>query len=213
VRPASWLLVLWHLTPTWAYAAAIYGGVGSPASIPLGTVAHRGSSPSQYHNNTSIGVGAQARQQLALRAGPPQEAERPPLAGRNNWANKAPECPEPDANVDPRAFKPAVEAMVEAVASEPMASIAMPTVSMPAAVGVPWHRTDQEQHHQDDDCPHPLPPCSHGHYLSRLAHTRMFPGMVLTISPALPVQSHGDAMKEVEARCLWLMLLTLPLFS
>jgi hypothetical protein len=93
--------------------------------------------------------------------------------------------------------------------SIPMASLPMPPVPMPATVGVPWHRTDQEQHRQYDNGPHPILPGSHGFHLFRRAHMRMFPGSVPTISPALPVQSHVGAY-EVSGglTCVRLMRLT-----
>jgi len=66
---------------------------------------------------------------------------------------RPPERSEPDG--DPWASKPVVEAMVEAVTSEPM----------PATPRVAWPRAQDEQCRQHDDDPHPLLPGSHGHSL------------------------------------------------
>jgi hypothetical protein len=38
----------------------------------------------------------------------------------------------------------------------------MPLVPMPATVGMPWHRADQEQHGDHDEYSYPHLPSSHG---------------------------------------------------
>jgi hypothetical protein len=125
---------------------------------------------------------------------------------------RPPKCPEPDPHADPWASIPVVEAMVGAVASMPMAFEpvveAVPFVpmamasepvaprSMPAAIGIPWQGAEAEQHRQHDEYPHPLQPCAHG--LTFLASPGpdplrasmlLFPSIVPTTSPALPLQS------------------------
>jgi hypothetical protein len=89
-----------------------------------------------------------------------------------------------------RPMPSAVPMASEPVTSELMASEPVASNPMPATLRVPWDDADEEQHHQYDDDPHPRLPCSHGHHLSLRAQTRMFPGSVPTISPALPGQSH-----------------------
>ena len=122
------------------------------------------------------------------------------------------------ANKDPRPSIPmrpvmpmASITMLMASIPLPMASISMPFLPIPTTVGVPWHRTDQEQRRQYDECPHPLLPCSHDYHLFLRAHMRMFPGSVPTISPALPVQSHvGAYAVSGGLTCVRLILLTAP---
>ena len=38
----------------------------------------------------------------------------------------------------------------------------MPLVPMPATVGIPWHRANQEQHGYHDEYSYPQLPCSQG---------------------------------------------------
>jgi hypothetical protein len=120
----------------------------------------------------------------------------PPVGSEGDHKARADEDPRPSIPIRP---------------SMRMPPVPMPPVSMPAPVGVPWHRTDQEQRRQYHECPHPLLPCSHGYHLFLRAHMRMFPGSVPTISPALPVQSHvGAYAVSGGLTCVRLILLTAP---
>ncbi len=58
----------------------------------------------------------------------------------------------------------------EPVTSEPMTLEPMTSNPMPATLRVPWHDAYEEQHHQYDDDPHRLLPCSHGNHLSLRVH-------------------------------------------
>jgi hypothetical protein len=44
----------------------------------------------------------------------------------------------------------------------PVASVRMPCVPIPAMVGMPWRRVDQEQHGDDDEYSYLRLPSSHG---------------------------------------------------
>jgi hypothetical protein len=78
-----------------------------------------------------------------------------------------------------------------------------PTATRPSRTtpGVPWQHTVQEQHRQDDDGPHPCPPCSHGHHVSFWAHSPMFPGMIPIISLVSPC-FHRQLSLSISGRCV-----------
>jgi hypothetical protein len=132
--------------------------------------------------------------------------------------------PQARADEDPRPSMPMMSmpmasismlmaSIAMSMASMPVTSMPMPLVPVPATVGVPWHCTAQEQHRQDDESSHPLPPCSHGPHLSLRPHPPMCPGMIPRISPGSPVLSHRSAPHVSGGlTCVRRMRFTPPLF-
>src|SRR5687768_18084250 len=103
---------------------------------------------------------------------------------------RPPECPEPDPNADPWAFKAVASVPVSPVpvASVPMAFIPVPLVPVPVTVGVPEVRTDKEQPHEHDEYGPPLLPRSHDRRLSLRVQILIFLNIIPPISRELPRQ-------------------------